>query len=132
MKYRATAADRQRRETLHLPECACQSQSVCCCVLVGERDEPQEFIYCFKMFICERERQKSRERRTKRCSQPTVEMRVSVLCACLCVWGGGGSRTEWELGSAALLSVPGLSEKEFEVEDLRSPLRPHPCSQISC
>lgn len=37
-------------------------------------------------------------------------------------------------GSLAVqpFSLSGLSEKEFEVEDLRSPPRPHPCSQISC
>lgn len=54
--------------------------------------------------------------------------RVLHLPVCVCVC----REAELELGTAVLLSASGLSEKEFEVEGLRSPLRPHPCSQISC
>lgn len=57
-----------------------------------------------------------------------VEGKKSAPPACVCVC----REAELELGTAVLLSASGLSEKEFEVEGLRSPLRPHPCSQISC
>lgn len=83
------------------------------------------------MFTCELE--ETEKQRVD--SSPTVGMKVSAFCAYLRVFVCGreeGSGAEWELGSAAPLSASGLSEKEFEVEDLRSPLRPHPCSQISC
>lgn len=62
----------------------------------------------------------------KECS--TCPRVCARLCVSLCLCG----EAEWELGTAVLLSASGLSEKEFEVEGLRSPLRPHPCSQISC
>lgn len=94
-----------------------------------------------KMLFFERGRWKSRERENKeRQSPPTEGMKVSVLCSCLGAFVRKRERARrrvvaglsGELGSAAQLSESGLSEKEFEVEDLRSPLRLHPCSQISC
>lgn len=61
------------------------------------------------------------------------------MCACLGLFACFSSRkvatqSRGELGSPALSSLCalGLSGKEFEVEDLRSPARPQPFSQISC
>lgn len=79
--------------------------------------------------MSERDRKSEREEDKGTPTGKSVCVLSPYICVCVRV---KGSRAEWELGSAALLSVSGLSEKEFEVEDLRSPLRPHPCSQISC
>lgn len=59
VKSRGTEADREKRETLHLPECVCQSQSIWRSVLVWERGEGtgkkrvQQSNCCLKMFIFE-------------------------------------------------------------------------------
>lgn len=91
VKYKKREADREKRETLHLPECVCQSQSIWRCVLVWESDEGRQTkMKCNSLstvWRCLLERQKSREKGGQRDSQspPIGGMRVSVLSPCICV-----------------------------------------------
>lgn len=103
--------------------------AVCCCDWDGGRQKTSSAIGCLCL---------GRGKKIKGPGDLAGLEADGFMCVSrsVCVFASRkvATQSRGELGSPALSSLCalGLSGKEFEVEDLRSPARPQPFSQISC
>lgn len=134
----------ERRETLHLPARVCVCLRTCgrACVLEPNRCSVFGAVCCCDWDggrqKCNRLSLPWQGEKNQRSGGPAGLEADGFMCVSrsVCVFASRkvATQSRGELGSQALSSLCalGLSGKEFEVEDLRSPARPQPFSQISC